>query len=130
MRSNISSLETPDASPANLDSALREFGIVGDYPSISKALEIGATLAASPVPILLLGETGTGKELFGRFVHRLSDRSGDRFIRVNCAAIPGELVESFLFGHKKGSFTVAISEQIGKFDLAHGGTLFLDELGE
>lgn len=130
VRSNISSLETPDAPPANLDSVLRELGIVGDHPSIRKALEIGATLAASPVPILILGETGTGKELFGRLIHRLSGRPGDRFIPVNCAAIPGELVESFLFGHKKGSFTGAISEQIGKFDLAHGGTLFLDELGE
>jgi len=95
-----------------------------------KALEYGAALAPSTVPILLLGETGTGKELFARCIHRLSGRPADRFVPINCAALPQELVESMLFGHKRGAFTGAISDQKGKFDVADGGTLFLDELAE
>jgi transcriptional regulator with PAS, ATPase and Fis domain len=95
-----------------------------------KALDIGAMLAPSMVPILITGETGTGKELFARYVHALSGRPQDTFIAVNCAAIPEDLVESILFGHKKGSFTGAVNDQAGKFDAANKGTLFLDELGE
>jgi len=87
-------------------------------------------LAPSQSPILILGETGTGKELFARFIHRLSGRSHEAFIPVNCAALPEALVESILFGHKRGAFTGAVTDQIGKFDVAHKGTLFLDELGE
>jgi transcriptional regulator with PAS, ATPase and Fis domain len=87
-------------------------------------------LASSVAPILILGETGTGKELFARFVHRLSGRPFDRFVPLNCAAIPKDLVESLLFGHKRGAFTGATHDQIGKFDQADGGTLFLDELAE
>jgi transcriptional regulator with AAA-type ATPase domain len=130
VRSNICAIETPDAPPPDLATVIRELGIIGDHPVIRKALETGAALASSTVPILISGETGTGKELFARFVHRLSGRPADRFVPINCAAIPEDLVESFLFGHKRGSFTGAISDQIGKFDVAHGGTLFLDELGE
>jgi transcriptional regulator with PAS, ATPase and Fis domain len=95
-----------------------------------QALEQGAALAPSSVPILLLGETGTGKELFARYIHRLSGRPAERFVPINCAALPQELVESMLFGHKRGAFTGAISDQKGKFDMADGGTLFLDELAE
>ena len=84
----------------------------------------------SNAPILILGETGTGKELFARLIHRLSGRLTDRFVPLNCAAIPHDLVESILFGHKRGSFTGATSDQTGKFDQADGGTLFLDELAE
>ena len=80
--------------------------------------------------MLILGETGTGKELFAKFVHLLSGRPAERFVPVNCAALPKDLVESILFGHKKGSFTGAIADQTGKFDQANSGTLFLDELGE
>ena len=108
----------------------RELGIVGDHPAMRKALEVGATLASSTAPILILGETGTGKELLARFIHRLSGRNRDRFVPLNCATIPKELFESVLFGHKKGSFTGAVTDQTGKFDQAHRGTLFLDEIGE
>jgi len=93
-------------------------------------MEICAALAQSSAPILLIGETGTGKELFARLTHLLSGRPPDRFTPLNCAAIPHELVESILFGHVKGAFTGAVSDQRGKFGEADGGTLFMDELGE
>ncbi len=114
----------------DFDSARIQLGIVGDHPAMQRALEIGAMLAPSQAPILILGETGTGKELFARFIHRLSGRIRETFVAVNCAAIPEDLVESLLFGHKKGAFTGAITDQVGKFDAADKGTLFLDELGE
>jgi DNA-binding NtrC family response regulator len=130
VRANVCDVEAPDVPPTDLDTVVREFGIVGDHPSIRRALELGAALAPSMAAILILGETGTGKELFARFVHRVSGRPIDRFVPVNCAAIPSDLAESLLFGHKKGAFTGAISDQTGKFDLADTGTLFLDELAE
>lgn len=117
-------------SQVDVDSARLELGIVGDHATMQRSLEIGAMLAPSQAPILILGETGTGKELFARYIHRLSGRPREAFVVVNCAAIPEDLVESLLFGHKKGAFTGAINDQVGKFDLADKGTLFLDELGE
>lgn len=110
--------------------ACGQLGIVGEHPAMQRALEIGAMLAPSDAPVLIFGETGTGKELFACFIHRLSGRPREIFVPVNCAAMPEELVESLLFGHKKGAFTGAITDQIGKFDAADKGTLFLDELGE
>lgn len=107
-----------------------QLGIIGDHPTMNRALEMAAMLAPSQVPILIFGETGTGKEMFARFVHLLSGRPKDLFVVVNCAAMPENLVESLLFGHKKGAFTGALADQTGKFDAAHSGTLFLDELGE
>ena len=112
------------------DSVRDQLGIIGDHASIRSSLEMGALLAPSHAPILILGETGTGKELFARYIHWLSGRPLDVFVPVNCAAIPDELVESLLFGHKKGAFTGALQDQVGKFVLADKGTLFLDELGE
>ena len=121
----------PSYTPSSdIDTVVRQLGIIGDHPSMRRALETGAVLAASAVPILVLGETGTGKELFARFIHRLSGRPMDRFVPLNCAAIPEDLVESTLFGHKRGSFTGAMADQVGKFDGADGGTLFLDELAD
>lgn len=114
----------------DIDTTRIQLGIVGDHPAMKHALEMGAMLALSQSPILIFGETGTGKELFARFIHRLSGRPKETFITVNCAAIPEPLVESLLFGHKKGAFTGAVTDQIGKFDTANKGTLFLDELGE
>lgn len=130
VRSHVCTIETPDIPLPDLATAIQQLGIVGDHPAMRKALETGAALASSNVPLLTLGETGTGKELFARFVHRLSGRPADRFVPLNCAAIPDNLVESILFGHKKGSFTGAIRDQAGKFDQADGGTLFLDELAD
>ncbi len=114
----------------DVDSARALLGIVGDHPVMLKALDMGAMLATSQAPILIAGETGTGKELFAHYVHALSGRARDTFVAVNCAAIPEYLVESILFGHKKGAFTGAVNDQTGKFDAANKGTLFLDELGE
>lgn len=109
---------------------VRALAIVGDHPLLSKAIDTSAALASSDAPVLITGETGTGKELFARLIHRLSGRPAERFVPLNCAALPRDLAESVLFGHKRGAFTGAVNDQLGKFDLADGGTLFLDELGE
>ncbi len=130
VRSKVCEIKATYAIPPDFGMVVKELGIVGDHPAMSRALEIGAGLAVSSAPILILGETGTGKELFARFVHRLSERPADHFVPLNCAAIPKDLVESVLFGHKKGAFTGAVSDQTGKFDRADGGSLFLDEVGE
>jgi len=114
----------------DISDVLRDIGIVGDHPSMKNAVEMAAVLGPSGVPMLILGETGTGKELFAKLIHRLSDRSKHPFVAINCSAIPKDLAESILFGHKRGSFTGAITDQTGKFDAAHTGTLFLDELAE
>ncbi len=129
VRSSILNVETDDAS-LDVAGTIKKLGMVGDHPCIRKSLETAAMLAQSDVSILILGETGTGKEVVAKFVHLLSGRPVDQFVPINCAALPENLVESILFGHKKGSFTGAISDQEGKFDQADGGTLFLDELGE
>ncbi len=123
-------IEAPDTPPPDIRTALAECGLVADHPKMIGALEQAAALADSNAPILILGPTGTGKELLAKFVHRLSRRPFENFVALNCAAIPKELAESVLFGHKKGSFTGAIADQVGKFEQADGGTLFLDELGE
>src|SRR5205085_3483434 len=87
-------------------------------------------VAASEATVLILGETGTGKELIARAVHRMSKRSENSFIKMNCAAIPTGLLESELFGHEKGAFTGAINQKVGRLELADQGTLFLDEVGD
>jgi formate hydrogenlyase transcriptional activator len=104
--------------------------IVGDSPALKKVLDQVATVAPSTATVLILGETGTGKELMARAIHRLSRRKDGPFIKVNCAAIPTGLLESELFGHEKGAFTGAVSQKVGRMELANGGTLFLDEVGE
>jgi formate hydrogenlyase transcriptional activator len=117
-----------------LESEIRSEGhfseIVGDSPALRRVLDQVVTVAPSDATVLILGETGTGKELIARALHRLSGRRDGPFIKVNCAAIPTGLLESELFGHEKGAFTGAISQKIGRMELAHGGTLFLDEIGE
>lgn len=114
----------------DLEAVRLQIGILGEHPSIKHVIEIAAMLSPSRSPILILGETGAGKELFARFIHRLSGRIKGPLVTVNCAAIPQDLVESLLFGHKRGAFSGAIADQQGKFDAADKGTLFLDELGE
>jgi formate hydrogenlyase transcriptional activator len=104
--------------------------IIGRSATLQRVLEQVKTVAPSDSAVLILGETGTGKELIARAIHNLSARSRATFVKVNCAAIPTGLLESELFGHEKGAFTGAISQRIGRFELADGGTLFLDEVGE
>jgi len=104
--------------------------IVGESPALRKALAQVETVAAANSTVLLLGETGTGKELFARAIHNLSPRRERTFVKVNCAAIPAGLLESELFGHERGAFTGAITQKIGRFELADNGTLFLDEVAD
>ena len=104
--------------------------IVGESTGLRNVLRQIATVAPTDATVLIQGETGTGKELLARAVHRLSPRSERTFVKLNCAAIPAGLIESELFGHEKGAFTGAIARKIGRLELAHQGTLFLDEIGE
>jgi formate hydrogenlyase transcriptional activator len=108
-----------------------EFGeIIGSSPALRTALELVSIVAPTDSSVLILGETGTGKELIARAIHNLSSRRERSFVKLNCAAIPLGLLESELFGHEKGAFTGAITQKIGRFDLANKGTLFLDEVGD
>lgn len=104
--------------------------IVGDSPTMKKIFHMVSQVAPSDSTVLILGETGTGKELIARAIHNGSPRKNKLMVKVNCAALPANLVESELFGHERGSFTGATDRRIGKFELANGGTLFLDEIGE
>lgn len=104
--------------------------IIGKSPALESALEQVAQVAPTDSTVLIQGETGTGKELIARAVHDSSSRFGRPFIKLNCAAIPFDLLESELFGHEKGAFTGAIAQKIGRFELADKGTLFLDEVGD
>jgi PAS domain S-box-containing protein len=104
--------------------------IIGKSPTLRKVLSQVETVAATDSTVLIYGETGTGKELIARAIHNLGHRAGQAFVKVNCAAIPTGLLESELFGHEKGAFTGAISQRIGRFELANHGTVFLDEIGE
>jgi formate hydrogenlyase transcriptional activator len=104
--------------------------IIGNSPSLKAVLESVRIVAPVDSTVLIQGETGTGKEVIARAIHNLSPRKGQAFVKVNCAAIPLGLLESELFGHEKGSFTGAIAQKFGRFELAHNGTLFLDEVGD
>jgi len=105
-------------------------GIIGKSAPLQDLLSLIRTIAPSDTTVLITGETGTGKELAARLIHQLSRRKDRRFVAVNCGALPETILESELFGHEKGSFTGAIAQRKGKFELAEGGTLFLDEIGD
>jgi two-component system nitrogen regulation response regulator NtrX len=107
-----------------------KYEIVGQSPALRQVLEAVKRAAPTNATVMLLGESGVGKELVARTIHRNSPRNGQRFVQVNCAAIPEELIESELFGHEKGSFTGATEKQIGKFEQADRGSIFLDEVGD
>lgn len=124
----------PAGRPAAKSTAKREqqspWAIVTNDPAFKRTLEIAATVAQSSASVLIQGESGTGKELIARLIHSSSPRHSGPFVAVNCAALPGNLLESELFGHEKGAFTGAVEKKIGKFEIAHGGTILLDEISE
>ena len=123
-------------SMATMNSGDRDIGerrfeqIIGSSPALETVLEQVQRVAPTYSTVFIEGETGTGKELIARAIHNLSPRCGRPFIKLNCAAIPLDLLESELFGHEKGAFTGAIAQKIGRFELADKGTLFLDEVGD
>jgi transcriptional regulator with GAF, ATPase, and Fis domain len=113
------------------DSSQRRFEqLIGNSPALETALEHVKRVAPTTSTVLIQGETGTGKELIARAIHNMSSRCGRPFIKLNCAAIPLDLLESELFGHEKGAFTGAIAQKLGRFEVADQGTLFLDEVGD
>ena len=108
----------------------KNYNMIGESETIKEIKGLIARVAPTNARVLITGESGTGKEIVARWIHEQSNRAKAPFVEVNCAAIPGELIESKLFGHEKGSFTSAIKQRKGDFETAHGGTLFLDEIGD
>ena len=130
LRNALSHLDLQEENARLKRSIDAPFEIVGKTPVMRALMEKIEKVAATPARVLITGDNGTGKELVARALHRMSPRAAKPFVEVNCAAIPGELIESELFGHMKGSFTGAISDRAGKFEQANKGTLFLDEIGD
>jgi two-component system, NtrC family, nitrogen regulation response regulator NtrX len=130
LRNALSHLDLQEENTRLKQSIDAPFEIVGKTPVMRALMEKVEKVATTPARVLITGENGTGKELVARALHRMSPRAAKPFVEVNCAAIPGELIESELFGHMKGSFTGAIADRAGKFEQANKGTLFLDEIGD
>jgi formate hydrogenlyase transcriptional activator len=134
-RANVFSLPArrdmrPRASSQLSQALNNDTEIVGNSPALKRVLEVVKKVAPYDSTVLLLGETGTGKELIAQAIHRGSPRCDQPLVRVNCAALPAELIASELFGHEKGAFTGALQQRIGRFEAANGGTIFLDEIAE
>ena len=125
--------KSAEEKPLSEDELRSEIGfseIVGQSAALRRVLEDVETVASTDSTVLIYGETGTGKELIARAIHNLSPRHSKPFVKLNCAAIPSGLLESEMFGHERGAFTGAISQRVGRFELANRGTMFLDEIGE
>ena len=114
----------------DLQSIKNRFGIMGNSPALNHALNVAAQVANTDLSVLIVGESGVGKEVFSQIIHALSNRKHNPFIAVNCGAIPEGTIDSELFGHEKGSFTGAVDSRKGYFETVNGGTIFLDEIGE
>jgi two-component system, NtrC family, nitrogen regulation response regulator NtrX len=130
LRNALSHLDLQEENARLKESIDAPFEIVGKTPVMRALMDKIEKVATTPARVLITGENGTGKELVARALHRMSPRANKPFVEVNCAAIPGELIESELFGHIRGSFTGAVADRAGKFEQAHKGTLFLDEIGD
>ena len=116
--------------PKFLNLLAERYGIIGRSRNLREAIDIMLQAAPSDLSVLITGETGTGKEIFAKAIHGLSQRKNNAYISVNCGAIPENLLESELFGHEKGAYTSASDQRIGFFEAADKGTIFLDEIGE
>lgn len=114
----------------DLQSIKNRFGIIGNAPALNHALNTAVQVAATDLTVLIVGESGVGKEVFSQIIHALSARKHNPFIAVNCGAIPEGTIDSELFGHEKGAFTGAVDSRKGYFETVSGGTIFLDEIGE
>src|ERR687886_78484 len=115
---------------ADIQSIKNRIGIIGNSPTLNHALNVAVQVAATDLSVLIVGESGVGKEAFSHIIHALSSRKHNSFIAVNCGAIPEGTIDSELFGHEKGSFTGAVDSRKGYFETVNGGTIFLDEIGE
>lgn len=115
---------------ADIQSIKNRFGIIGNSPALNYAIQVAIQVAATDLSVLIVGESGAGKESFSQIIHSLSSRKHNAFIAVNCGAIPEGTIDSELFGHEKGSFTGAVDSRKGYFETVSGGTIFLDEIGE
>src|SRR5436309_3731667 len=114
----------------DLQSIKNRFGIIGNTPALNYALQVAVQVSNTDLTVLIVGESGVGKEAFSHIIHSLSARKHNPFIAVNCGAIPEGTIDSELFGHEKGSFTGAVDSRKGYFETTNGGTIFLDEIGE
>src|ERR1041385_2199265 len=114
----------------DIQSIKNRFGITGNSPALNHALDVAVQVSTTDLTVLIVGESGVGKEAFSHIIHALSNRKHNPFIAVNCGAIPEGTIDSELFGHEKGSFTGAVDSRKGYFETVNGGTIFLDEIGE
>ena len=113
-----------------IQSIKNRFGIIGSAPALNYAITVASQVANTDLTVLIMGESGVGKEAFSHIIHNLSARKHNPFIAVNCGAIPEGTIDSELFGHEKGAFTGAVDSRKGYFETVNGGTIFLDEIGE